>query len=90
MARIIPKDETEAVSEKSFVGCVATITIGTASKGKPAQAKLRDRLGNTHYVMVEPDIDGQFFETGSEVLIVMQTGSVFTAIANSNPSLSKG
>ena len=55
LSRVIPMEETDAVTEDSFVGLVATITLGTARLGEPAQAKLRDAHGHTHYVMVEPD-----------------------------------
>lgn len=42
LALVLPGDETTAVSEKTFVGRVAVVTLGTASPGSPAQAKLRD------------------------------------------------
>ena len=77
VAKIIPKDETDAVSEKSFIGRTATIVLGTARAGSPAQAKLRDKNGIVHYVMVEPEVTGIEFETGERVLLVSQEGSVF-------------
>ncbi|WP_131669795.1 YqiJ family protein [Psychrobacter pygoscelis] len=52
---ILPKDESSAVSGDSLVGRQAHILIGYASVGSPAQAKLTDEYGQTHYVMVEPD-----------------------------------
>lgn len=52
---ILPKDESSAVSGDSLVGKSARILIGHASIGSPAQAKLTDEYGQTHYVMVEPD-----------------------------------
>jgi len=83
IARIMPKDETEAVSEKTFIGRVAVITLGKATKGKPAQAKLKDKFGTTHYIMVEPDLEDDTFLQGDPVLIVRQAGAVYTGIANS-------
>jgi len=80
LSHIIPKDETDAVSESSFIGRTAVITMGTAKKGSPAQAKLKDQHGTTHYVMVEPDKDEDIFEAGSEVLIVTQVGAIFRVI----------
>ena len=82
IARIVPKDETDAVSEKSFIGRTATIVLGKASPGKPAQAKLQDKHGLTHYVMVEPDEPVEIFEQGTTVLLVDQAGAVFKAIRN--------
>ena len=55
LAYVMPKDETTAVSVESFVGAVAQITLGVATQGKPAQAKLKDAFRKTHYLMVEPD-----------------------------------
>lgn len=52
---ILPKDETTAVSEASLIGHSAKIVIGYAKIGEPAQAKLIDKHGQTHYIMVEPD-----------------------------------
>lgn len=52
---ILPKDESSAVSGDSFVGRQVRIILGYASIGSPAQAKLTDDHGQTHYLMVEPD-----------------------------------
>ncbi len=86
VARLIPRDETEAVSEDSFVGRVAVITLGHAGPGSPAQARLKDMHGQSHYVMVEPDDDTDL-AAGREVLIVKKQGHVFLAIPNPNPLL---
>lgn len=87
LARVIPKGETEAVSERKFIGRIACITLGTASAGSPAQARLRDSFGQAHYVMVEPDADGVRFQQGDNVLLVGREGSTFRAIANPNEAL---
>lgn len=80
IGRIMPQDETEAVSEESFVGKTATIVIGKAASGKPAQAKLKDQHGTTHYIMVEPDVAGEEFTQGKSVLIVSKGGAVYKVI----------
>ncbi|TNE60878.1 MAG: DUF1449 family protein [Alphaproteobacteria bacterium] len=84
LSKIMPKDETEAVSRDSFIGRPATITLGTARRGGAAQAKLKDKHGQTHYVLVEPDDDDASFAQGDSVLILCQVGSVFHAIPNDN------
>lgn len=89
LARIMPKDETEAVSEKSFVGLVAVITTGKARQGSAAQGKLIDRFGQAHYVMIEPDEAGEEFLQGAEVLLVSQQGATFKAIRNTSAVLRK-
>ncbi|WP_346838364.1 YqiJ family protein [Microbulbifer sp. SAOS-129_SWC] len=72
-------DETEAVGRKSFIGRVATITIGEAAAGSPAEARFSDEFGTTHYVMVEPDVD-ETFTQGEQVLLVEERGASFRVI----------
>ncbi len=79
LSKVIPKDETDAVSEETFVGRLAVITIGRASIGNPAQAKLQDVFGQTHYIMVEPDNQESTFQQGQTVLILQRSGSIFQA-----------
>lgn len=87
IAAIIPKEETDAVAESSFVGRTAVITLGTAKRGSPAQAKLVDVKGNTHYEMVEPDSASNEFRQGDIVLLTEKTELGFKAIANPNSKL---
>jgi hypothetical protein len=87
IARIAPKDETSAVSDTTFIGRIATITLGTAAKGSPAEAKLEDQYGQTHYIMVVPDLDEERFNQGERVLLVRKDGSLFAAIASDNQIL---
>lgn len=85
--RLLPRDETSVVSEQSFIGRVAVITLGTASHGKPAEAKLRDEHGQTHYLMVEPDQTEQAFDQGTQVVLTEHLGAKYRAIRNYNPNL---
>ena len=87
LAMIMPKDETTAVAESSFVGRIATITLGKATFGSPAQGKLQDEHGQTHYVMIEPDSPDLEFTQGAKVLITERNGSVFRGIANTTAAL---
>lgn len=87
--KIIPKDETSAVSKNTFIGRIATITLGTAQKGNAAQGKLKDQFGQYHYIMIEPDNEDESFTQGSEVLLVRQDGSKFYAIVNDNQFMSE-
>lgn len=87
LAKIMPKDETDAVSERTFIGLIAVITLGTARPGKPAQGKLKDRHGQTHYIMIEPDEPQEEFAQGTEVLLVRQQGASFRAIRNTSAVL---
>ncbi len=86
-AKLIPQDETEAVSEGSFIGRIAIITLGTATTSSPAEARLKDEHQQSHYIMVKPDNEHEKFESGSLVLIVSKSGPVYHAITNPNKSL---
>lgn len=87
IGRIWPKDETYAVSQDTFVGRVAVITIGKATFDLPAEAKLQDQYGNTHYIMAASDNRDDAFPQGEAVLIVGRRGATFTVIRNDNPNL---
>ncbi|MEO1198117.1 MAG: YqiJ family protein [Pseudomonadota bacterium] len=87
LAKIVPKEQTEAVSKRDFIGRIATITLGQARRDLPAEAKLTDSYGRTHYVRVEPDADGDVFDQGSDVILVKQVGGIFLAIPNRNAAL---
>jgi hypothetical protein len=86
--QFMPGDESEVVSDSSLVGRTAVITLGTAKAGSPAQAKLKDKFGTAHYLMVEPDSDGVQFSAGSEVLLIKKEGHVFRVISVQNQNLS--
>ncbi|MGH8239610.1 MAG: YqiJ family protein [Steroidobacteraceae bacterium] len=88
LARLIPQDQTYAVSFDSLVGRVATIVGGTARPGYPAQARVPNEHGQTLYVMVEPDAEGMTFEGGERVLLTKRiAGSRFAAAINPWPDL---
>lgn len=70
VGRLIPSEETSAVSQDSFIGRIAVITTGTSKRGMPAQAKIKDEHGRFHYVMTEPLNDGDEFAQGFQVVIV--------------------
>jgi hypothetical protein len=80
LARFVIRDETSAVSSRTFIGQLAKINLGTARSGMPAEAKLTDQHGQIHYIMVEPDTPRHTFEQGSEVLLVRKCGSVFKVV----------
>jgi len=81
LARILPHDETTAVSIDSLVGRSAVIVTGRATQGSPARARVFDRHGQSHYVMAEPDNAGQSFAEGEEIILVRRENHVFRAIS---------
>jgi hypothetical protein len=88
VARLVPSDESFAVTLDTLVGRVATVLGGTARNGYPAEAKVLNQHGQTLYVMVEPDTADTVFEAGASVLLVRQiAGTRFSGIANPRPDL---
>lgn len=88
IVKLIPQEETQAVSSSSFIGRVATITLGTARANYPAQARLSDEYGQSHYVMVEPEANGRELTSGSQVLLIKELKhNHFLVIENTNPHL---
>jgi hypothetical protein len=84
LARIMPGDETTAISLDSLVGRRATITIGTARRGSPAQARVRDIHGQVHYVMVEPYDDDHSIGEGETVRLDRRDGNLFIAVGRTD------
>jgi membrane protein implicated in regulation of membrane protease activity len=87
VAHIVPRDETSIVSEQSLVGRVGVVTGGIARRGLAAQARVRDAYGRSHYVMLEPDLDDETFDVGTQVLIVRKAGAFYRCIANPHPGV---
>jgi Protein of unknown function (DUF1449) len=87
IAHIIPRDETSSVSEQTLLGRVGVIVAGAAKRGLAAQARVKDSYGRSHYLMVEPDLDDEILDEGTNVLIVRKVGAFYRCIANPHPSL---
>ena len=87
LARVMPGDETSAVSEMSLIGRAGLVVQGIARKGSAAQMKLKDMHGRTHYVLVEPDRPDETFEEGAAVLLVKKNGARYMGIRNPHPEL---
>jgi hypothetical protein len=79
LARVLPRDESTAIDEE-YVGRTAVITIGTATVEKPAEGRVKDRFGRDRYLRVIPDLVGESFNSGDEVLIVARKGTIYSAI----------
>jgi YqiJ-like protein len=88
IGRLVPSDESFAVTLDSLVGRVATVLGGTARNGYPAEAKVLNQHGQMLYIMVEPDTADVIFAAGASVLLVRQiAGTRFAGIPNPRPDL---
>ena len=88
VGRILPKDETSAVSTDTLLGRRARITEGVARSGSPARARVQDVHGQSHFVMVEPHETASEFHAGDEIVLVRRENNTFFATALAERRLS--
>ncbi|MCL1861171.1 MAG: YqiJ family protein [Proteobacteria bacterium] len=88
-ARILPKDESSAVSRDSLIGRVAVTGANSARTGLACEARVKDSHEGTHYVMVEPEEPYESLNSGAEVLLVRRKGARFMAIPNPHSGIMK-
>ena len=69
ITKVMPDVHTSAVSTYTFIGKQAEVVLGISSEGHPAEAKLKDHHGRTHYVMVEPKLPGMTYKKGDIITI---------------------
>ncbi|AKH41213.1 hypothetical protein FHS61_001740 [Altererythrobacter atlanticus] len=81
LARILPADETSAVDLNSLVGRRGIILNGRAAAGYPARARIHDRHGHPHHVMVEPHEPAAELREGEQVLVVRRDKEIFYCVA---------
>ena len=77
--RILPKDESAAISQAEFVGLTGIVALGPLDQGKPGRVRVKDRFGNIH-VLRASAAPGHTIPQGASVLLVDGTNGHFTAI----------
>jgi hypothetical protein len=90
MARLLPRDESTAVSEEALVGVSGEIVIGTVTHAASSEAKVRDHLGSVHYIQVVSENEGDRFERGDSVLTVRRLDHRYTVVADPTASRALG
>jgi hypothetical protein len=81
LARIIPRDETYAVSDADFVGKVALVSVGPLDQGLPGKVRLKDVFGNWHTLNARASTDSTELPVGASVLLVDRDAKSFIAIS---------
>ncbi len=81
IAKILPQDETTAIYSEELIGRTALIILGEAKVNSPAQARVQDQFGQTHYVLVENLETDLHFSQGQEVILTQKTKIGFKAIS---------
>ncbi|MEM7642263.1 MAG: OB-fold-containig protein [Pseudomonadota bacterium] len=69
-ARAIPRTETAAQNLRNLARRRGVVTQGTSRRGRPAELRVTDRYGNSHYVRAEPFRDDDEITRGAEVLTI--------------------
>lgn len=69
-AQLLPKTESQSVSTRQLGRRKGIVTQGTAARGTPAEVRVTDRYGNTHYLRAEPLKDTETIPQGAEVLVL--------------------
>lgn len=65
---LVKQNETTATGPQFLGGLRGTVTQGSSRRGSPAEVRLRDRHGNTHYQRCEPWRDGDVIAEGTDVI----------------------
>lgn len=85
LGRTVPKTETTALARRSLGDRRGVIAQGTAQRGRPAQARVRDGHGNLHYVRVEPVDDDAALPPGTDIWIRGGRNNVLLALPIGDP-----
>ena len=70
VARILPREESYALSDEDLLGKIGTVTVGPLESHAVGKISVSDAHGNRHFPRARPAIAGDVIEIGAEVLIV--------------------
>lgn len=70
IARVLPQDETYAVTAEQLVGLRGVVTLGPLDEGNPGNVRVRDHHGEVHTIRARPADYGVRIEQGAEVVVV--------------------
>jgi len=87
LARILPGFETTVISTDELLRSRGVVLEGTARRGAPARAKVVDRHGQAHFVMIEPHDDADTIPAGTTALLVRRQGQLFFALPEDDRQL---
>src|SRR5690606_13246657 len=79
-SKLMPQDETSARYSDGLIGRTASSILGDAKVNSPAQAKVGDHQGQTHYVLVEPETK-QILKQCQNVVLTHKPKNGFQATA---------
>jgi membrane protein implicated in regulation of membrane protease activity len=80
VARVIPQDESYAVSLSDLIGRVGQVVVGPLDQGLPGRVRVKDVHDNWHTVMARAAPDSPPLQKGARVLLVDCRDRLFIAI----------
>ena len=84
LARVFPSYESTVIEAEDLLRHRGTVLEGAASRGHPARAKVVDRHGQAHYVMIEPHHEDDVIAQGEIALLVRKEGRIFFGVPEDN------
>lgn len=75
IARVLPRDETYAVTADEFVGLEGTVTLGPLDDGPAGSVAVRDRYSEVHTLRARPADPGTTIAQGSRIVVVSRDAS---------------
>ena len=73
--------KTDAVELEALAGSTAMVIGAAATSERAGEARLKDKFGNTHYLQVIPQNEGEVFRDGEEVVLTQLAGHRYKVIA---------
>jgi hypothetical protein len=84
LARVFPSFESTVIDAEELLRERGTVLEGSAARGRPARAKVVDRHGQAHYVMIEPHHESDVIAQGESALLVRKEGQIFFALPDAS------
>lgn len=70
IAKVLPRDESYAVTREHMIGRRGVVTLGPLDDGVPGAIRVRDEHGDLHTIKARPADQGSIIQKGAEVVVV--------------------
>lgn len=70
IARLLPRDESYAVTREQLIGRRGVVTLGPLDDGPAGSVRVRDEHGDLHTLRARPADPGTVIEKGAEIVVV--------------------
>jgi membrane protein implicated in regulation of membrane protease activity len=70
IAKVLPRDESYAVTREHMIGRRGVVTLGPLDDGVPGAIRVRDEHGDLHTIKARPADEGSVIQKGAEVVVV--------------------